>query len=232
MIGLLLALAVAHAGPLEDGAAAYDEGQLDQAIEAWSAAAEGGRTASANTEYNVGTGYLRKGDAPRAIAHLRAALRHRPRDGRIHHNLAVARSMLENTPPAVGMPFTWMSVVTPGELGLLGVLLAGLGSTAILGARVRRGPGTLPGALLLVAGGAVGAVAVNGDRALQAHPVAVVTDAEAILRDGAMVNAGERHRLPPGTEVRVERSYHGFYLIEDSRGRRGWLAGGAAQIGW
>lgn len=231
MIGLLL-ICAAHAGGVAEGVEAYDAGQLDAAVEAWDAPRSEGRGTSAVAAYNIGTAYLRKGDAPRSIVHLRAAARLRPRDGDIQHNLAVARAMLGAVPPAVGLPDTWMSVVTPGELGLLGLLLAALGSVAIGAHRVGRGPGRGTGAALLLGGLVVGGAAVRGATLLQQHPVAVVTEPEAVLRDGPAVDAGEHHRLPAGSEVRVERSYQGFYLIEDSRGRRGWLAAGAADLGW
>ena len=222
----------ALAGGFADGVASFDEGQLDDAVEHWSAPREDGGRVSAVAAYNIGTSYLRKGDGPRAIAHLRAAARLRPREGRIQHNLAVARSLLGAVPPAVGSPHTWMAVVTPGELGLLGLLLAALGTAGVVGHRYGRGPGRGAGAALLVAGLVVGGVAIEGEHTLTTHPVAVVVDAEALVRDGASVAAAERFRLPPGTEVQVDRNYQGFYLIEDSRGRRGWLAAGAADVGW
>ena len=225
-VGLVLA------GPVEDGAAAYEGGQLDDAIAHWEAASEGGR-ASGAVEYNLGTAWLRKGDAPRAIVRLRAAARLRPRDGSVHHNLALARSMLGPTPPAVGLPSPWMSVVTPGELGLLGVLMAALGSLfVVLHELGRGGPGRLAGGALLALGVVVGMTAWSGSRALAAHPVAVVVGSEAVLRDSASVNAGERFRLPPGAEVRVERVLRGFMLVQDGHERRGWLAEGASERGW
>lgn len=230
MITMFASLALA--GGIADGAAAYDDGQLDEAMATWTAPREAGQRTSAIAEYNVGTSYLRRGDPARAIAHLRSAARLRPRDGRIHHNLALARAAVSKAPPAVGMPSAWMSVVTPGELGLLGLLLVALGSGTVVAARAGRGPGTALGAGALAVGLALGGVAVAGEQALTAHPIVVITEEEAVLRDGAMVDAGERFRLPLGTEVRVERSYHGFYLIEDGRGRRGWLAAGAAEPGW
>ena len=225
-------LSIAAAGVVDDGANAFEAGQLDQAISAWEAPRDEGARASGIVEYNLGTAWLRKGDAPRAIARLRAAGRLRPRDGAIHHNLALARSELDTVPPAMLLPSAWMSVVTPGELGLLGLLLALLGSGWVVGHRLGRTTSQLPGLGFLTVGLVIGGIASVGSSSLANHPIAVIVDAEAVLRDAPSVNAGERFRLGPGSEVRVDRQYQAFMLIEDGHGRRGWLAAGAAEKGW
>ncbi len=251
MIWMLVA-SLAHAGAVAEGAAAYDEGRLDEAIEAWGGVADEGGRASGVLSYNLGTAWLRKGDAPRAIAHLRAAARLRPRDGAVHHNLALARSELGVVPPAAPLPAGWMAVVTPGELGLLGLLLTVLGSAWLVHEWWQRGgrpsellragsgdrqvrpvsPVRAAALALLVGGLLVGGTSAVGAQRLAAHPIAVVVDSEAPVRDDASVNAGVPFRLPLGAEVRVDRTYHGFLLVEDGRGRRGWLAAGAAEVGW
>lgn len=233
MIGVAWMVAVALGGPVEDGAKAFDAGQLDEAIAAWEEPVlEGGR-ASGVLAYNLGTAWLRKGEPARAIAHFRAAARLRPRDGEIQHNLALARSELGAVPPAVLLPAAWMSVLTPGELGLLAVLITAMGSLFIgLQHTGRPGPGRVVGGVVLVVGLGLGAEASRGSARLAHHPVAVVVDDEAVARDAASVNAEERFRLPLGTEVRVERTYRGFILVEDGRSRRGWVAQGATQLGW
>ena len=222
---------LAWAGPLKDGAQAFDDGRLDEAIEIWTGAAKRGRR-SGVLEYNLGTAWLRKGEATRAIAHLRAAVRLRPRDGSVHHNLALARADVGQVPPPAPLPAAWMAVVTPGELGFLGLLVTGIGS-AVASLWRHRGRGALLlGTSGLVAGIVVGGVGAWGSYAQENHPVAVIVDGTAMLRDAASVNAGERFAVQPGTELRVERRYAGFLLVEDGRGRRGWLAEGAAQVGW
>ncbi|MEQ1507968.1 MAG: hypothetical protein ABMB14_37415, partial [Myxococcota bacterium] len=55
---------------------------------------------------------------------------------------------------------------------------------------------------------------------------------EIVLRDAPNVNAGERLRLPPGTEIRVVRRSGGFLLIEDGRARRGWVPSNGVALGW
>ena len=229
MMGLWMV--AAWASPMDDGTAAFERGDLDAAITAWSKPLEEGHTLSGVAEYNVATAHLRRGDWPRAIVHLRAAGRLRPRDGDVQHNLALARSEVGVVPPAVTLPTVW-EVITPGELGLLGVLLAALGSAALVGWRFHYGPGWPAGGALLAAGLTLGGASTQGAMAVAAHPVAVVVDAPAVLRDAASVSAAERFRLPPGAEIRVERSYTGFLLVEDGRQRRGWVARGAVELSW
>ncbi len=221
MTALLLA-SLAHAGAVADAATALEAGKLDEAV-ATLDGIEGRRSGVA--AYDLGTLYYRKGDWPRAIAHLRAAARLRPRDGAVHHNLALARAELGVVPPPAAAGWGFGAVVTPGELGLLGLLLTLAGSVVLVR---RRGAGAALGVLGL----SIGTVAALGGRDLERHPVAVVLHDDAVLRDAASVNAGERFRLAAGSELRVERDYAGFLLVEDGRGRRGWLARGAAELGW
>jgi hypothetical protein len=54
-------------------------------------------------------------------------------------------------------------------------------------------------------------------------PAAVVVDQEAMVRDTPSADGGERHRLPPGSEVWILRSVGDFHLLVDGRGRRGWV---------
>ncbi|MEQ1507770.1 MAG: tetratricopeptide repeat protein, partial [Myxococcota bacterium] len=127
---------IAHAGAVADGSTAFDQGNLDAAIAAWDQARADGATPSGVIEYDLGIAYYRKGDLPRSIARFRAAERLRPRDGAVQHNLALARAGLTNlaTPASTA---GWRQVVTPGELGVIGILLTALGSLGILVRRVR-----------------------------------------------------------------------------------------------
>ncbi len=226
MMGLLWCL-VALAGPVADGADAFDDGRLDDAVAIWEDALGG--APSGVLLYNLGTAWYRKGDPPRAVAYLRAAQRLRPRDGSVHHNLALARSELERVPPPADGPVAWSLVVTPGELGLLGVLFAGLGSLLLAGG-VRQRSWTGAGALCWGLGIAIGTTAAVGAYRLDAHPMGVVVDTAVSLRDAASLQGRPRHELPVGSEVRVERRYGGFLLVEDGRGRRGWVADGGVVV--
>jgi len=222
-----LCLSFALAGPVGDGASKFDDGSLDDAVTTWEDALSS--TPSGVLLYNLGTAWYRRGDAARAVGYLRAAQRLRPRDGSVHHNLALARSELSGTPAPVDAPVGWGLVATPGELGLLGVLFAGLGSLLVV-VGVRREGLTLPGALIIATGVGVGTAATWGAVEQDRHPVGVVVDRPASLRDAASLDGRTRGDLPVGSEVRVERSYGSFLLVEDGRGRRGWVPAGALLV--
>jgi hypothetical protein len=217
-----------------EGHTAFAEGRVEDAVATWDAAA--GEEPSGVLAYDLGTAYHRMGQLPRSIAWLRAAERVRPRDGNVHHNLALARADLgTGIPEPVELPAGWMAVATPGELGLLGLLVTVVGSACAAAARWRPARfGTLRGlaALLLAAGVVGGGVGAWGAAAAIDHPVAVVAQAEVPVRDAATVDAGERFVLPAGTEVQVERSNGAFLLVEDGRGRRGWIPVNAVVVGW
>ena len=88
----LLSASLARAGAVEDGAASFAKGDLDEAIAAWESASADGHEPSGVIAYNLGIAWYRKGDFPRSVAHFRGAAHHRPRDANVLHNLALARS--------------------------------------------------------------------------------------------------------------------------------------------
>ena len=222
IVGLLWAMACSKV--VGDGSAAFDAGQLDQAITVWSGA---GGSPSGVVQYDLGVARYRSGDFPRAVARFRGAARLRPRDGNVQHDLALSRSELDSgVPPPVSLA-SWTQVLTPGELGLLGFLVTGLGSLLTFPRRTRLG-----GAATLAVGLASGLLGSWAAFDQRAHPVAVVVDQTLILRDAASVNAGERLRLPPGTEVRVERKAGEFLLVVDGRDRRGWAPANGLDLAW
>ena len=244
---MALWLSLAWAGALEDGAAAFQEGDLDAAIAAWQSASAEGAQPSGVLQYNLGVAWYRKGDFPRAVAELRGAARLRPRDGNVLHNLALARAALGMVPTPVS-DSGWTQVVTAGEVSVLGVLITALGSLLLsLGHRppMSRLGGRAAGGLLLALGLALGLLGVSEARWQRRHPVAVVLGTalsgqasaegpgdDVVVRDAPSINAGERHRWPAGTETRVIRSHDGFLLLEDGRQRRGWVASNSVELAW
>ena len=219
MIALLLALALG--GPLDDGAAAMDRGDWSGAVAAYSEV----ERPSWVVQYNLGAAHYRAGDPARAIAYYRGASRDRPRNGDIAHSLAIARDAVGDPPDPVDPPRAWQAFLSSWELGLFGVLLLGAGSALAVAQRRSRAlwwsllP-TLLGVVLLI-------TAVLGVWAERAHAVAVVVDAPAVVREAARPDAAQRFVLPPGTEVRTERTLGGFHLVSTGDGRRGWVPTGA-----
>jgi hypothetical protein len=228
LLALFAALCLAGpavAGPVDAGAAAWADGDIEGALSEWQPSADGG-WGSGRVKFDVGNAYYRRGDLPRAIAYWRAAGVYRPRTSGVAHNLALARSELTGVPTPVGAPAIWMRILTPGELGLLGLALATLGS-GLLVTRRRRQAARWPGVLASLGGSAVVALAVWGWWAQANAPLAVVVDGPAIARSTPDAGAESRMTLEPGAEVAVVQSMRGFLLVETGEDERGWVPEGA-----
>jgi tetratricopeptide (TPR) repeat protein len=229
VIAVLLALALA--GPVEDGATAWDAGDLDGAVTAWTAAVDEGQP-SGTVLYNLGNAWYRKGDLPRAVAYYRAARLLHPRDGWVMHNLAITRGELDRPADPMGFAAPWAAVATSMELGIIGTLVLAASSMVCVLARRRKILFAVAGALALL-GVSITGLAVVGDRWLAVSPIAVVVGGDAIARALAVPDAAEAFKLPEGSEVRVQRVIEGFVLVEDSTGKRGWIPrGGALLVGY
>jgi len=219
-------LCVAWAGSVADGASAWEDGKIDVAIEAWQPAADAG-WGSGRVKFNLGNAYYRRGDLPRAIAYWRAAGQYRPRTSGVSHNIALARRDLSGVPTPVGAPMTWMRILTPGELGLLGLLFAAVGSGGLVlrrrnpeGSRLGWVGAALLGTLLVL-------LATWGWGVQSRSPVAVVVDGDASARATPDLAAAQSLILRPGAEVRVVQELDHFLLVETGDGDRGWIPDGA-----
>ena len=212
---MTLLVGMALAGPVEDGAMAFESGQLDAAISAWQAADIDG-TGSTTLHHDLGSAYYRQGDLPRALAHWRHAHLASPRDSDVVHNLALARSRLE-VPEPVLTPAPWQELATVEELGLGAALLLAMASAGLLWWR-RRAVWVVMGVVGLV----LGAMSLQGLRAMMVTPTAVILR-DVGLRDLALTDAELQWSVPAGTEVRVERTLGDWVCIRTSRGRRGWI---------
>ena len=215
----------AAAGPLDDGAADWADGDIEAALADWQPSADGG-WGSGQIKFDVGNAFYRRGDLPRAIAYWRAAGVYRPRTSGVAHNLALARSELTGVPTPVGAPAIWMRIVTPGELGLLGLALAAFGS-GLLVTRRRRKASRWPGILSSLGGTAVTLVAVWGWWAQADAPLAVVVDTPAVARSTPDAGAESRMTLESGAEVAVVQAMRGFLLVETGEAERGWIPEGS-----
>jgi hypothetical protein len=233
VIALVFWLGLATAGTLGDGAAAFDAGDLDGALEAWD---DGSAPPAGKRLYDLGNVWYRKGDAPRAVAQYRAARRLRPRDGNVQHNLALARAELDGVPEPALAPYAWLELLTVGELGLVGGAVTAAGSLGLIVWYRRRKyyglAGVVAPTVLWVLGLAMAGTATLGARQVLMHPIGVVVDRDVVFRDLPRADGEGLAAWKPGTEVRVVERGDTWVLAEDGRGRRGWVSDTAMLIVW
>ena len=218
----LMHLQSAHAGVIEEGYELLEAGDLEGATALWESALETGE-GSATLHYNLGTTWYRQGNIARAIAHWRMGRILRPRDANLVHNLAVARSELQDVVEPVDSQPSLLQVATVSEWGLLGSLLLGLASLGLWLPLAQRRLGKWPPLATGVVGLLLVWVSVNGSNSLRNHPGAVIAEEGAFLRKLAVRHSDVVSRLAPGTEVGVERVHQGFALVHTSGETRGWI---------
>ncbi|MCB9670193.1 MAG: hypothetical protein H6734_12020 [Alphaproteobacteria bacterium] len=223
MIALVL---TAFAGPIQDGATLWAQGDLGGAIEAWEPTAMDG-WGSGKLKFDLGNAYYRRGDLPRAIAWWRAAGLLRPRTSGVNHNLAIARSELSGVPTPAATPSLWMQIVTPGELGLVGLLLSAVSSGMLFLRRARKEASRAPSVVVWLLGTALVFLAAWGWWVQASGPLAVVVDRPAVLRAIPDLAAVPEAEVKPGAELAVLRQAGDFLLVETGDGRRGWVTDGA-----
>lgn len=223
MIALLCL--TAFGGPVSDGAEAWEGGDIEAAIQAWQPSVDAG-WGSGRVKFNLGNAYYRRGDMPRAIAYYRAAAVYRPRSPGVSHNLALARSELDGVPDPAAGGSLWMRILTPGELGILGLLLAALASGGLVLQRRQQG-NRLGFAALGILGAVLATLASFGWWSQASRPLAVVVDAPAIARVIPNPGADPKHTFDPGSELAVLRVQGDFLLVESGEGERGWVPDGA-----
>lgn len=225
---LLLLVGLALAGPIEDGAAAWQAGDMDGAIAAWESVLDDGKRGSGDLHNNLGVAWYRKGDLPRAIAHWRQARVLSPRDPDPTHNLAIARAELDGVPDPFDPLPAWLGLATVGELGVLGTLLLLVASGGGWIARLRSWS-PWPWLGVGVLGIVLGIASVEGARQLTTTPGAVVVSPLGLRPDPDMAAPPDR-TLVPGTEVAVQREVGDFLLVQTADGQAGFVPAASVAI--
>lgn len=214
-----------------EGYAAWAEGDVEAAITAW----QRDDAPSGVRAYDLGTALLTAGRPVEALPPLLLAARVRPRDGDVFHNLSLARAAVVvaageavTVPPPPPLEPAIARVITSGELGALS-LGASAAASVVTALRRHVGGAVVAAALLLAVLLAAGTA--YAWREVQAHPAAVLQVAAPVRAAPDPLSPGERE-LPPGTEVRWLRGWGSFVLVEDGKGRQGWVARDALLRAW
>ena len=215
--GLIFLLLLVGCGPTvslsED---ALEPEGVQASISEWSAlTAE--RRAGVDVYFNLGHAYYAKGDLASAVGYWRVSHELAPRSGDISHNLAMVRTELEEADKPVPPLVPWGELLTPDELGALGLLVVMLGLLLLRIQQRRLALG------LLLLGLLVGQQAVQARSDQGSQPIGVC------LRDGLQLRELPRLDSPLlgpiglGSELRILRLSGAFALVLDGRERRGWV---------
>ncbi len=160
------------------------------------------------------------GDAPRALAALRAAQIFSPRDGALQDAAAELRLELGSPAPPPVRP-AWARIMAPAELGWLTLLACAAFATLALRAYQRRtswwaaaAAGTLAFGMLLSL--------QAGWADLRAHPPGVTLSTQSLRALPSHTSRGQQS-MGRGVEVNLLQQQGSFSLVEDGLGRTGWV---------
>lgn len=219
----------------------YDRGEYAEAVQQYESLLDRGYEDAA-IYYSLGNAYLETGDVGRAILSYLRARELSPRDPDIEDSLALALGMTVDrieadrdslVESASHLARMW---VTPGELGVAGLLIWILNGTAISALIMWR---RFPLRRLVRAVTAVGAVATTISFLLLFAMIyvspydntGVVTAAAVEVLRGPGPQYPEEFALYSGAQVRVSDSRHGWLRIELPGGElQGWVPSHAVEV--
>jgi hypothetical protein len=211
---LLLLFGCAPSLPVSENALAPDEVQAS--IEEWAAlVAEG--DAAVDVYFNLGHAFYANGDLASAAGYWRVSHELAPRSGDISHNLAMVRTELDAADEPVPPLVPWGELLTPNELGALGLTLVVLGLFLIRARRRRLALGFLLVGLL------VGLQAAQARSSHGQQPIGVCLRDGLQLRELPRLNSPLLGPVGLGSELRVLGVAGPFALVLDGRERRGWV---------
>jgi hypothetical protein len=192
--------------------------------------------------YNIGNTYYRLGDIGRAILYYRRALLLTPADPNLKHNLHYVRSLRADLIPSrqdsavFRTLFIWHYVLPPRLK--LSLFIAAFWATTLLAAHLLLRPdrkkrwkraslavGGLVALLMLVS-------ITAGEISLRTLSDGVITAEEVIARKGDGI-AYQRSFVDPlhqGTEFELLGERAGWYYIELTNGKTGWIPAAAAEM--
>ena len=213
---LLLLLLVGCAPAVDVSERALSPEEVQASIGEWSAMVAEGR-AAVDVYFNLGHAYYAKGDPATAAGFWRVSHELSPRNGAISHNLAMVRTELSEASEPVPPLVPWGELLTPDELGFLGLILVLLGLFSIRLDRRRLALG------LLLAGLLLGLQAVMARSSLLEQPIGVCLRDGLQLRELPRLGSRLLGPLGLGSELRILQVDGPFALVLDGKERRGWV---------
>jgi len=241
LLSALSALAAESPATLYNaGNAAYAKGEFEEAIRSYRAALDQGGVA-AEVEYNLGNACLKAGQLGPAMVAYERALRLKPRDPDLAHNLRYARVQIKGKLPVAERGF-WLQVWDQARdsFSLDELLVALSAGWFLLGAGLSiriifRYP-WLRLAASIALGTGIGILVLAGplcaaklSKEVLTQP-AVILEARTEARSGPGENNAELFQLFEGMDVVVKQCESGYCEVRVPGGLAGWIKAGTFEI--
>ncbi len=210
-----------------------------QALDRFLRVAREGHVRNGRLFYDIGNAYYYLGDIGRSILYYRRAELLSPADRNLRHNLRFVRSQRADSLPAPGAPeaarviLFWHYLLSPpAKLWLFAVFFA---AACLAGALLLVRPARWKIAAVSAAGGLaillLASLAVDGIR-LATMRDGVMTAKETVVRkgDGTAYQPSFIDPIHEGAEFSIREERAGWYWIELTDGRTGWIPASAAEM--
>ena len=242
LVGLLGSLSCRGAsgdggsGLFEQGNKFYEQRKYSDAVSAYEKAIQSGQS-NGPAFFNLGNAFFKAGQPGKSIAAYREAEKTIPRDPGLRYNLQFVRNQVSGAGASVQKGWKqWLTHLTLNEWTMLfmcsfwlWMALLALGEVRPESRKAMRGYTGVAGLVMALLGAALGTSAYQ--QSSQRGAVVVVTN--AVVRFGPLDEASVAFQLRDGSEVTVtgakdvgtakKMEGQGWYLIEDSARRSGWL---------
>lgn len=216
------------------GVTAYADGRWADAVEAWEGVAALGLDAS-ELRYNIGNAWFKQSEYARAILNYRRSLKLNPSDQDARFNLEHAESMVQDRIETVPefVVKTWMRKLSRSlsstawsvlflifACAVLAMLLLFLLSSSVAGRKTGFYTGIV---LVLLAALCLGAALWQRSELQDNGEAVVMTPVVSVGSSPSGDTSKDLFVLHEGTVVKIIDTVGGWYNIELSDGRQGWL---------
>lgn len=203
----------------------YFQGKYSDAATTYGILEQSGQK-SAALYFNWGNALFKSGQIGRAIAAYRQAQALAPRDPDIRANLEFARKQRQGPAFTEKMSRQWLQKLTPNEWATLAGLSVWIffGALALLQWRPALIRGAKPSLTILGAATLTLCVlAVEALRQSRGEPVAIVTVADAAVRNGWAEESPTAFTVHDGAELAVRDRKNDWLQVEVDGGQSGWI---------
>ena len=233
VVGMAQLSSVSYDNWFEDGNAAYNEGNYEQALTFYNSVVESGME-SAELYYNMGNTYYKMKDYPRSILYFEKALKLDPSNEDVKTNLEIANlAIVDKITPVpqsfiakwwegLGSAFSangwaWLSIVA---FALLLVCLFLFLMSRRMGMRK---VGFFVGVLAVLCLALSVFFAVEKQRDLNCQDEAIIMTPTVTVKSSPSMNSVDLFVLHEGSKVRLMDNANGWNKIKIADGSVGWL---------